>query len=87
MATAKKRKERSAAEKSADFKKLAGKHANTALGAIERLQKLARPSRYSWTPEQVKLLEKAFGDALGTMFALLKNPPTVGGKIARKIFD
>lgn len=88
MANAKKtRIERSAAVKSADFKKLAGKHAGTALGAINRLSKLARPSRYSWTPEQTKRLENAFSEALGTMFALFKNPPQKGGKITSNLFD
>jgi hypothetical protein len=87
MATKKPRKERTNAEKAADFKKLAGKHAGTALGAINRMGKLARPSRYSWTPEQVKRLEAAFGESLGSMFALLKNPPQKGGKITHNILD
>jgi hypothetical protein len=87
MATKKARKERTPGEKSADFKALAGKHAGTALGAIHRLSKLARPSRYSWTPEQVKILEKAFSEALGDAFARLKNPPQKGVKLAANIFD
>lgn len=88
MATTKKpRKERTHAEKSADFKKLAGKHASTALGAVNRLSKLARPGRYAWTPEQTKKLEQAFAEALGSMFALLKNPPQKGGKVTANIFD
>lgn len=87
MATRKPRKERSASEKASEFKKLAEKHAGTALGAINRLGKLARPSRYSWTPEQVKRLEQVFSESLGSMFALLKNPPQKGGKITHAIFN
>lgn len=82
-----KAKERTNAEKTADFKKLAGKHAATALGAINRLAKLARPSRYSWTPDMVKKLEDAFSKALGATFQTLRNPPQKGGKVTANLFD
>lgn len=81
-----KAKNRSDTEKAADFKKIAGKHAGTAIAAIGRLGKCARPSRYSWTPSQVNKLEEAFRAALGQTFALLKNPPQKGGaKIANPL--
>lgn len=81
------RKERSTAEKSADFRKLASKHAGTAIGAVRRLAKLARPGRYHWTPGEIKILEEKFSEELGAAFALLKNPPKVGKKVTANIFD
>jgi len=87
MGTKKTKRVRTDAEKRADFKAIAGKHAGTALAAIGRLTKCARPSRYSWTPEQISKLENAFKDALSACFGQLKAPPSTGGKKAVNPLD
>lgn len=85
MATKKPRRVRTDKEKTDDFKKVAGKHANTALMAIVRLGKCARPGRYSWTPVQVDKLDQAFRAALSATFEKLKRPPTAGKATAALI--
>lgn len=68
------------AQKAAKWKKLAEGRVNKAISAIESLAKLSNKTRYAYTGGQVKILEKAFQDALSDCFAAYEGKATrVGG--------
>lgn len=56
-------KAKSDAQKSADFKRLAEKHANAAVRSILRLGKLANPAKFHYTPSQLDTISKAIQQA------------------------
>jgi len=69
------------AQKSAKWKKLAEGRVNKAITAIESLAKLSNKTRYSYTSGQVKIIEKAFQDALTDCFAAFEGKATRAGGI------
>lgn len=68
--------EKSQAQKEADFRKLAEKHANTAVAAIGRLSKLANARKYAWTPAQLKLISDGINGAMSACAAAFEGKAT-----------
>lgn len=65
----KKGKEKSDAEKTADFKRIAAKKANTIARNASQLASMAGSSRYLYSPEQLKKLQAYVNDAVENCFA------------------
>lgn len=75
------KKVRTETEKAEDFKKIAAKHANSAIRAISRLEKMANPNKYHYTPSQVQKLSEAFRAALTACFAAYEGKKTASAGI------
>jgi hypothetical protein len=73
------RKAKTEAQKSADFKKLAEKHTNTAIGALARLAKLGNANKYSSTPAQHKMIAEGLEKAAQSALNGLKGGGVTGG--------
>ena len=67
------------AQKAADFKKLAEKHCNTAVSALQRLSRLGNPAKYASTPAQRSTIKAALENAASAALNALESGGVSGG--------